>query len=175
MKKAKFIKTKKSIDTSVFKLQLDEVIWVNGRRATRDVIRHDGITAIVPIIEKKYIILIKQYRYGADKIMLEVPAGTIDSGEKPLQCAKRELTEETGYHGKQWRLIGKYFPTPAYNTCIIHSYLTHCYKKTETNYDEDEVLETKIFSVSEIKKMLRNNKFSDMKTYICLERYLRYY
>ena len=140
MKKAKFIKTKKSIDANVFKLQLDEVVWVNGRRAIRDVIRHNGITAIVPIIEKKYIILIKQYRYGADRIMLEVPAGTIDPGEKPLQCAKRELIEETGYHGKQWKLIGKYFPTPAYNTCIIHSYLTHCYKQTETNYDEDEVL-----------------------------------
>ena len=53
MKKAKFIKTKKSIETSVFKLQLDEVIWVNGRRAARDVIRHNGITAIVPILEKK--------------------------------------------------------------------------------------------------------------------------
>ena len=68
MKKAKFIKTKKSIDTSVFKLQLDEVIWVNGRRATRDVIRHNGITAIVPIVDKKYIVLIKQYRYGADTV-----------------------------------------------------------------------------------------------------------
>ena len=81
MKKAKFIKTKKSIDANVFKLQLDEVVWVNGRRVIRDVIRHNGITAIVPIIEKKYIILIKQYRYGADRIMLEVPAGTIDPGE----------------------------------------------------------------------------------------------
>ncbi len=175
MKKAKFIKTKKSIDTSVFKLQLDEVIWVNGRRVTRDVIRHNGITAIVPIVEKKYIVLIKQYRYGADKIMLEVPAGTIDPGEKPLQCAKRELIEETGYHGKEWSLIGQYYPTPAYNTCVIHSYLAHCYKQLETNFDEDEVLETKIFSVSEIKKMLRNNKFPDIKTYISLERFIKYY
>ena len=107
--------------------------------------------------------------------MLEVPAGTIDPGEKPLQCAKRELIEETGYHGKHWKLIGKYFPTPAYNTCIIHSYLTHCYKQTATNFDDDEVLETKIFSVSEIKKMLRNNKFSDIKTYISLERFIKYY
>ena len=119
--------------------------------------------------------MLKQYRYGSDQIMLEVPAGTIDPGEKPLSCAKRELIEETGYHGKNWKIIGKYFSTPAYNTCLVHCYLTHCYKKSETNLDEDEVLETSIYSVNEVKKLLRANKINDMKTYISLDRFIKFY
>ena len=132
-------------------------------------------TCIVPIIDKKFIVLLKQYRYGSDQIMLEVPAGTIDPGERPLSCAKRELIEETGYHGKNWKMIGKYFSTPAYNTCLVHCYLTHCYKKSETHFDEDEVLETKIYSVQEVRRLLKTNKINDMKTYISLDRFMNYY
>ena len=101
LRKAKFIKTKKKIKANVFDLHFDEVKWVNGNKTIRDLIVHNGITCIVPIIDKKFIVLLKQYRYGSDQIMLEVPAGTIDPGERPLSCAKRELIEETGYHGKK--------------------------------------------------------------------------
>ena len=135
---------------------------------------HNAVMLLVENSEKKLLVY-KEYRHGVSEVSLTFPAGGIEKNESIYDASERELIEETGYHGKQWKLIGKYFPTPAYNTCIIHSYLTHCYKQTETNYDEDEVLETKIFSVSEIKKMLRNNKFSDIKTYISLERFIKYY
>ena len=175
LRKAKFIKTKKKIKANVFDLHFDEVKWVNGNKTIRDLIVHNGITCIVPIIDKKFIVLLKQYRYGSDQIMLEVPAGTIDPGERPLSCAKRELIEETGYHGKNWKMIGKYFSTPAYNNCLVHCYLTHCYKKSETNFDEDEVIETKIYSVQEVRRLLKTNKINDMKTYISLDRFMNYY
>ena len=81
------------------------------------------------------------------------------------QSSERELIEETGYHGKNWKMIGKYFSTPAYNTCLVHCYLTHCYKKSETNFDEDEVLETKIYSVQEVRRLLKTNKINDMKMF----------
>ena len=175
LRKARFIKTKKKIKANVFDLHFDEVKWVNGNKTIRDLIVHNGITCIVPIIDKRFIVLLKQYRYGSDQIMLEVPAGTIDPGERPLTCAKRELIEETGYHGKNWKMIGKYFSTPAYNTCLVHCYLTHCYKRSETNFDEDEVLETKIYSVQEVRRLLKTNKINDMKTYISLDRFMNYY
>ena len=175
LRKAKFIKTKKKIKANVFDLHFDEVKWVNGNKTIRGLIVHNGITCIVPIIDKKFIVLLKQYRYGSDQIMLEVPSGTIDPGERPLSCAKRELIEETGYHGKNWKMIGKYFSTPAYNTCLVHCYLTHCYKKSETNFDEDEVIETKIYSVQEVRRLLKTNKINDMKTYISLDRFMNYY
>ena len=113
LRKAKFIKTKKKIKANVFDLHFDEVKWVNGNKTIRDLIVHNGITCIVPIIDKKFIVLLKQYRYGSDQIMLEVPAGTIDPGEKPLSCAKRELIEETGIKDiiidKNWSKRTEYF------------------------------------------------------------------
>ena len=175
LKKAKFLKTKKSIQGKVFQLNFDEVIWVNGKKLIRDLIKHNGITSIVPILDQKFIILLKQYRYGADQIVLEVPAGTIDKGENPLQCAKRELIEETGFHGKNWKSLGKYFPTPAYNQCAIYCYVTECYKQSERNLDPDEVIETVIYSKREVKKLLDSNKLIDMKTYLSLDRYFRNY
>ena len=72
-------------------------------------------------------------------------------------------------------MIGKYFSTPAYNTCLVHCYLTNCYKKSETNLDGDEVLETSIYSVNEVEKLLRANKINDMKTYISLDRFIKFY
>jgi len=175
LQKAKFLKTKRMIKGKVFNLKFNEVMWVNGKKLTRELIEHRGITSIVPIIDNSYIVFLKQYRYGADKIVLEVPAGTIDKGERPLTCAKRELIEETGYHGKNWILLGKYFPTPAYNSCAVYSYVTECFKKSETNPDPDEILETVIYSKKEVKKMLAENKIIDMKTYISLDQYFRNY
>ena len=104
-----------------------------------------------------------------------MPAGTIDKGEQPLACAKRELIEETGYHGKNWKLLGKYFPTPAYNRCVVYCYVTKCFKQTETNLDPNEVLEIVIYSKQELKKMLADNKIIDMKTYLSLDQYFRNY
>ena len=173
MKKAKFLKTIKSTKTKVFDFNIDKVKWVNGNIMERYLIKHNGVTSIVPIIDKKNILLIKQYRYGADKIMWEVPAGTIDIGELPLKCAKRELSEETGYLGKNWKSLGNYFATPAYNSCKIYTYATECYVKNETNLDEDEVIETKIFSFKEVKDLMNRNKLDDMKTYVALDRYFR--
>ena len=64
------------------------------------------------------------------------------------------------------KLVGKYFPTPAYNSCVVYSYVTECFKKSDTKPDPDEILETVIYSKKEVKKMLAENKIRDMKTYI---------
>ena len=175
LKKAKFIKTKKSIKANVFEFRKDEVLWVNDKKLVRDYIKHNGVTSIVPILEKKNIILLRQYRYGSDEIMYEVPAGTIDPGEKPLSCAKRELREETGYKGKNWKSLGSYYPSPAYNSCQVFCYQAECIEFNEQNLDEDEVLEVKIKSFNEVKKMLDENFFKDMKTYISLNEFFKNY
>ena len=175
MKKAKFIRTKKTISAKVFDLKFDEVIWVNGNKLIRDKIEHNGVTSVVPVLENKFVVLLKQYRYGVDKVLLEVPAGTIDEGEQPLKCAKRELVEETGFHGKEWKSLGSFYPSPAYNSCVIYTYSAKIYKKTVTNFDADEVLETKILSFREIKKLMKSEKIKDMKTFISLQKYFKNY
>ena len=173
LKKAKFVKTKKSIKANIFEFRKDEVIWVNNKKLVRDYIKHNGVTSIVPILEKKNIILLRQYRYGSDKIMYEVPAGTIDPREKPLSCAKRELKEETGYRGKNWKSLGSYYPSPAYNSCKIFCYKADCLEFIKQDLDEDEILEVRIKSFKEVKRMLDKNQFKDMKTYISLNEFFK--
>ena len=107
--------------------------------------------------------------------MYEVPAGTIDPGEKPLSCAKRELREETGYAGKNWKSLGSYYPSPAYNSCQIFCYQAECIEFDEQNLDEDEILEVKIKSFKEVQKMLKKNFFKDMKTYVSLSEFFKNY
>ena len=175
LKKAKFIKTKKNIKANIFEFRKDEVFWVNNKKLIRDYIKHNGVTSIVPILEKKNIILLKQYRYGSDKIMYEVPAGTIDPGEKPLSCAKRELREETGYKGKNWKSLGSYYPSPAYNSCQIFCYQADCSEFSNQDLDEDEILEVTIKSFREVKRMLVSKLFKDMKTYISLNEFFKNY
>ena len=173
LKKATFIKTKKKIKTKVFDFCIDEVKWVNNKVMNRYLIKHNGITSIVPVIDKKNILLVRQYRYGADQIIWEVPAGTIDQNETPLKCAKRELKEETGYVGTNWKSLGNYFATPAYNSCRIFTYTVDCEQKFETNLDDDEVIDVKIFSKNEIRKLMNGNKLRDMKTYVAIDRYFK--
>lgn len=175
LKKAKLIKTKKNIKANVFEFRKDEVIWINNKKLIRDYIKHNGVASIVPVVDKKNIILLKQYRYGSDQLMFEVPAGTIDPGEKPLSCAKRELIEETGYKGKNWKSLGCYYPSPAYNSCQIFCYQADCVEFSEQNLDDDEVLEVTIKSFREIKRMLDSKKFKDMKTYISLNEFFKNY
>ena len=139
----------------------------------RYLIKHNGITSIVPVIDKKNILLVRQYRYGADQIIWEVPAGTIDQNETPLKCAKRELKEETGYVGTNWKSLGNYFATPAYNSCRIFTYTVDFKQKFETNLDDDEVIDVKIFSKNEIRKLMNRNKLQDMKTYVAIDRYFK--
>ena len=94
---------------------------------------------------------------------------------QPLKCAKRELIEETGYHGKNWKSLGSFFPSPAYNSCVIYCYSTMIYKKTATSFDPDEVLETKILSFKEVEKLMKNGKIQDMKSFISLQKFFKNY
>ena len=96
-----------------------------------------------------------------------------DRNETPLKCAKRELKEETGYVGTKWKSLGNYFATPAYNSCRIFTYTVDCEQKLETNLDDDEVIDVRIFSKNEIRKLMDGNKLQDMKTYVAIDRYFK--
>ena len=80
-----------------FSFLRDEVELPNGLKTYRDIVRHPGAVAIVPVLPDGRIVLVRQYRYAAGKPLLEIPAGTLEKGEDPLECARRELIEETGY------------------------------------------------------------------------------
>lgn len=151
----------------VIKVFKDTVTLPNGNTAHLDVARHPGASAVVPITAEGEFVLIHQYRYAANGYLYEIPAGKLDKkGEDPLECAKRELAEETGYSAVEWEKLVSINTTPGFSDEIIHIYLARGLTKGATNHEEDEVIELSIFTRKEIEEMLASGKITDAKTLV---------
>ena len=118
----------------------DTVRLPNGKSATREVLRHPGAAAVVPVTEEGNVILVRQYRYPFAQVMLEIPAGKLDPGEDPLVCARRELQEETGYEAEEFVSLGVFYPSVAILDEKIHLFLAKKMTFRATNLDDDEFL-----------------------------------
>ena len=153
-------------------LNKDTVLLPNGKTSTREFVTHPGAACIVAVDEEDNILMVKQYRYPISKVMYEVPAGKLDSGEEPINCAKRELEEETGYKANNFDLIGSLYPAPAYSNEIIYIYLATKLSKTNMNLDEDEFLVCEKIKISKVLEMIMNGQITDAKTQIAVLKYL---
>ena len=153
-------------------LNKDTVLLPNGKTSTREFVTHPGAACIVAVDEDDNILMVKQYRYPVSKVMYEEPAGKLDSGEEPINCAKRELEEETGYKANNFDLIGSLYPAPAYSNEIIYIYLATKLSKTNMNLDEDEFLVCEKIKISKVLEMILNGQITDAKTQIAVLKYL---
>lgn len=151
-----------------FDVVVDDVQWPNGKRLRRDLLLHDGISVIIPLLDPNHVILIRQYRYGARQILWEIPAGTIDKNESPLACAKREIEEEIGFRAKRWEKLTSCFASPGFSTEIIHCFLASQLTKTKPCLEDDEILETKIVSLKNLKSMIHRRQIRDAKSLVSL-------
>lgn len=116
---------------------------------------------VVAITEDNEVILIEQYRHGSESVTVEIPGGMVDHGEEPLQTAKRELLEETGYAGENWVQIGMVLPNPAIQTNRCYTFLaTGCRKAADTNFDATEFIITYTRPESEIPKLVAEGKIT---------------
>ena len=106
-----------------FSFLRDEVELPDGYRTYRDTVRHPGSVAIVPVLPDGRIIMVRQYRYAAGRELLEIPAGTLELGEPILDCAMRELKEETGYEAETFKPLLSCYMTPGYSNEIIHFFV----------------------------------------------------
>jgi len=132
----------------------------------RSVVRHNGSAVMMAVDEKKRILLVRQYRLPADKYMWELPAGKVDEGETPLQAAKRELIEETGYRAKKWEKLTSFFPSPGFVAERMTIFLaTGLTAGTATPMD-DERIDTRWYTSREVTEMIRAGKIEDAKTMI---------
>ena len=149
-----------------FSFLQDEVELPDGRRTHRDIVRHPGAVAIVPILPDGRIILVRQYRYAAGKALLEIPAGTLEPRESPVDCARRELTEETGYEaGEMERLLSCYM-APGYSSEVIHLFLARDLREVGGQSEPDEDIAVEILELKELLKMIAENTIEDAKTII---------
>ena len=138
----------------------------SGFVADLEVVEHPGAVLIVPFLNEDRIILIRQYRPVVGSYIWELPAGTLNKGEKPLACAKRELIEEIGYTAGSWENLGYIYPAPGYTTEKIHLYAAKRLHKVRSRREEDEIIKPKVFTRLEISHLLETGKIVDAKT-IC--------
>ena len=136
----------------------------NGKIGNRDIVRHPGASAIIPFIDEDKIILVNQFRKALDRNLLEIPAGKLDKGEDPKLCAIRELVEETGYKAEEVTYLGTIATAPGFCDELIYLYKATGLSKGEKSLDDDEFTEVKVFTLEEIKEMIKNGEIIDTKT-----------
>ncbi|MDD5422367.1 MAG: NUDIX hydrolase [Candidatus Omnitrophota bacterium] len=148
----------------LIKLIVKRVKLPNGYVATLETIKHPGASLIVPLLSKDKVVLLRQLRPVINSYIYELPAGTIDGNETPLECAKREIVEEIGYSAGKFTLLGKIYPVPGYSTERIFIYKARRLKKAELKNEKDEVIESRVFTKSGIRKLFREGRIVDAKT-----------
>lgn len=139
---------------------------LKGRKVKREMIEHRGAAAMLAFDEKDKIILVKQHRYLRGYV-LEIPAGTLEKGERPIKCAFRELEEETGYKAKKMTPLVTFYPSIGYNTEAIHCFVASGVEKSsDLKLDDDEILSVVKMDLKKLLIMIKAGKIQDAKT-IC--------
>ncbi|HEY5524351.1 MAG TPA: NUDIX hydrolase [Clostridium sp.] len=136
----------------------------DGNVGRRDVVRHPGAVAILAFIDKETILLVEQFRIALNKTMLEIPAGKLEKGEVPLECAHRELEEETGYKAGKLEYLGTIATGAGFTDEIIHIYKASELFQGVKGGDEDEFIEATECKIHEVAAMIKNGKIIDAKT-----------
>lgn len=124
----------------IVSLKVDEISLPGGRKTTREVVDHPGAVVIVAIDEKQHVYLVRQYRHAIGRMLLELPAGTLEPGEEPLAAAKRELREEVGLVAQDWRPLGSFYSSPGFLKERLDVFVARKLTQEESDPDFDEDL-----------------------------------
>jgi ADP-ribose pyrophosphatase len=153
----------------VINLDVDVVEFPNGETGELELFRHPGASAVVPFLSDPdghdpQLLLIKQYRYAADGFLYEIPAGRLDAGESPENCAHRELREETGCTAKAMRHLYTMYTTPGFTDERIHIFLATDLEQGESAREADEFLTVEPVRLSKALEMIKAGEIKDGKT-----------
>jgi ADP-ribose pyrophosphatase len=151
---------------SVFQLVRENVTLDNGATTDLDFIEHPGAAAVVALTGEGNVVMVRQYRHALRRYIWEIPAGTLAPGEPVIECARRELTEETGYMAAEWQRLGEITPVPSYSDERIHLFLATGLSAASQNLDADEVLDVHCVPLAEVDGMIARGELQDAKS-IC--------
>lgn len=147
----------------------DEILLPSGKKSVREISLHNGAAAVIPILPDGRVIMERQYRYAHGRVMLEIPAGKLDTpNEPPLEAAKRELREETGAVAEKYTFLGSIAPSPALINEVIHVYMAEDISFGERHLDEGEFLDIEYYTLDELYKMVMTGEITDAKTQIAI-------
>jgi ADP-ribose diphosphatase len=148
----------------LFSVTQDHVLDPSGFEIHRAIVQHPGSAVMLAVDTRKRILLVRQYRVPARAYLWELPAGKLDAGETPLQAARRELIEETGYRAKHWKKLVSFYPSPGFVAEKMTIFLATGLTAGESTPMDDERIETRWFTGPEIEKAIRSGKILDGKT-----------
>lgn len=160
--------TTRIYEGKIVNLRKDTVVLENGAPAIREVVEHPGGVCIVPITDDGCILMVRQFRYPFQEVLMEVPAGKLEKGEDPAEAGIRELSEELGAEAREFTSMGVIYPTVAYLTEKIYMYLAKGLTFTQQHLDEDEFLEVVKMPLAEALQKVLAGEIPDSKTQIAI-------
>jgi ADP-ribose pyrophosphatase len=163
------LRSRRIFEGRVVKLRVDTVELADGREATREIVEHDAVVAVVPLIGED-VLLVRQYRLPVGEMMLEVPAGGVDGGETPEEAARRELAEECGQRAGRLEPLGGFYVSPGFCDEFIHVFLATELAPVAAQPDEDESLEVVRATLAEALRLVEAGEIRDAKSIIGLTR-----
>ena len=152
----------------IFNVALEKVTLPNGVIKDREVIRHPGAAAMVPLLDDGNVVLVKQHRHAVNDYLWEIPAGTLEPHEEPVACARRELIEETGYEATNFDKLTEILPAPGYTDEHIHIFLATGLTLGEQRLEDDEILTVQPTPFDKAIEMIKTGEIQDAKTIVGL-------
>lgn len=160
----KTIETKTIYEGRIIDVQLEKVILPNGKESMREVVKHPGAVAVIAKTDEGKYLFVRQYRKPLNRTIIEIPAGKLEKGEDPLQTAKRELYEETGYTCHEISHIISFYTSPGFANEIIHLYFASDLTSGTQHTDEDEFLDILELTIDEAQQLIEQQEIFDAKT-----------
>ena len=153
-------------------VRLDRIIDTAGNTSTMEIVVHPGAVCVVPLLENGDVVLVRQYRHATGTRLLEICAGGLKPGEDPLEAARRELEEETGYLAGKLVERARFWTTPGFTTEFMYLYEATDLLKTQTNPDEGEIIDVEIATPEDSLRMIDDGRIQDAKSILGLLRVL---
>lgn len=160
------VKSEKIFEGKIVNLRVDTVELENQKYAKREIVDHKSASAIVAVNDNNEMLLVRQYRKAVEDFLYEIPAGIINIAEEPVECALRELREETGYTAEKIEQIYEFYTSPGFCNEKVYLFKAENLTFTSTKFDEDECIETIKVSKEESKKLIETGRIQDCKTLI---------
>ena len=143
----------------------------DGSQKSRDVIRHPGAVVLLPVLPDGRLVMIRNYRLSLDRVLLEIPAGTMEAGENAEACAARELTEETGYRAGKLQFVRTFYASPGICDEAMHVFLATDLAAGDPDRELDERIENKLVTPEQARQFLLDGTICDGKTLVALMGY----